>query len=361
MTFRGSRPRLVPRVVAAGGDTAWERGSVLGITRKPWGWRGCVSGLGGFLDGWGPGRDATAGWGTGMEPASGCPPTMVCPHSPAGDRDASPNTAAAEPAPGWGCSTPRAGQALPPSRPPPTLSPAEEPCPPWGVPAGMLAWPGRAGHAGDTVGTPQGTPKARQGMSPGPRKGLRGSLGTHQGSTATVADCVPSTGRGKGHLGEHLRGWEKDGAPWGRTQSPSLSPGEGWGTPRMQLWSWEQDRAPQRCISVAGRRMWCPGDAPRAHRCHWERDRASWGYIPGDRKRMGHPGGVPRAHHHHWEKDGAPQGCISGVRRRTGHPRGISPRPGEGRGTPGAHPEPIIATGRRMWHPGDASLGTGKG
>lgn len=140
-------------------------------------------------------------------------PAMVSPRSPAGDGDISSDTAAAEPAPDGGCSTPKAGQALPPSRPPQTLSPAEEPCPPWGVPVGTMAWLGSTGHRGDTAGTPQGTLKAQRDMSPEPRKGPRGALGTHQGSMGWVAEHVPSAGRGTGHPGEHLWGWEKDGAP----------------------------------------------------------------------------------------------------------------------------------------------------
>lgn len=367
-----------------------------------------------------------------MEPPSGCVSPAVSPRSPAGDGDVPLGTAAAaEPAPGWGCSPQKRGRRCPPrghcGR-----------CPRRG------AVPSRD-PSGDNGTGGQGTPGALWGCPKAPQDTPRHISGTGERAEETPGDTsgrmvtVPGTGRGTGHTGERLGmgaggGWgtpgvhpepftvpgrrtgHPRGAPSGRgagqsTPGPHPEPviatgrrmehpggaspalREGWGTLRLQLRSWEQDRAPRGCTqrpschwekdrapwgytSVPRRRMWHPGNAPRSHHCHRERDRASRGYIPGDRRRTGHSGGAPRAHLHHWEKDEAPQGCMSVSGRRMWHARdaprahhchwekdvtpwGCISGAGKRMWPLGKHPEPIISTGRRMWHPGGASLGPG--
>lgn len=104
-------------------------------------------------------------------------------------------------------------------------------------------------------------------------------------------------------------------APQGTSPWPRKELRNPWGHVRVDRdcpQHWERDREP-RAASANGRRRW-------------------------RRRRMGHPRGAPGALQCPWEKDRAPQGC--------------SFRAGS---TPGPHPEPVIATGRRMEHPGRAS------
>lgn len=137
VTSRGSQPHLVTRIVAGRGT---RRGK--GAPEK----RG-----GGEAEFWHCGfqRDGS-GEGEGRSHPRGlCPPR--CPQ--AGDGDISADT---EPAPGWGCSPPKAGQALLPSGPPRTLSLRRSPVPSRDPSGDNDTAGGGTEHPGDAVGVPQG-------------------------------------------------------------------------------------------------------------------------------------------------------------------------------------------------------------
>lgn len=239
----------------------WERGSILGITQKLRGWKGCISGLGGFLDGWGLGGIPEQGGGQGQSQPRGVSPSW-CPHAAWPGMGTSLPTQQQQQSRLWaGSAAPQEqGRHYPHSGHCRHCPLQRSPVPP-GSPSrdADMAGEGRTpwGHSRDTPRHPESTAglvsgaKERTEGTPGDTSGQHGYSGRpcpqHWEKNGAPPGESPGMGEGWSTQGMHLEAITVTRRRMGRLGESSPGMGKGWGTPRMQLWSWEQDRAPQGC------------------------------------------------------------------------------------------------------------------